>query len=227
VTGAPPRLRTLHAADLGPMADLHRSAFPDSVLSALGSETLRRYYRWQIDGPHQVEPIGAFLDDELVGFLVGGRFHGSMIGFVKGQAAFLVVQVMRHPAVVRGGRGRRAIATGLRLLVRPAGRTTPERPDRVPDGSFGVLAIAVAPHHRRLGIGSALFAEAERRARATGMHRLHLTLDPSNPGAVAFYEGQGWRRLGLPGDTDHQWLMGKTLSPEPGAAFGEDPGPRS
>lgn len=205
-------LRTLGVADLDDVAALHLVVFRDSVLSHLGHEAVRRYYGWQLTGPHDVEAFGLFMGDDLVGFLVGGRFRGSMIGFVKQETPFLVGRVVRHPAVVLGARGRFALRTGLRLLARPAKPTVVERPERVPERSFGVLAVAIDPSVQRSGMGSLLLDEAERRAAAMGMERLHLTLDPQSWGAAEFYRGQGWRRLGIPGDTDHEWLMGKELS---------------
>jgi len=204
-------LRTLGPGDLADVAALHVVVFRDSVLSELGPEAVRRYYRWQLTGPHDVEAFGLFAGDDLVGFLVGGRFRGSMIGFIKRETPFLARCVLRHPTLVIGARGRSALRTGIRLLVRPAEPTVVERPERVPDKSFGVLSVAIDPSVQRSGMGSLLLDEADRRAAAMGMERLHLTLDPQNWGAAEFYRGQGWRRLGLPGDTDHQWLMGKEL----------------
>jgi ribosomal protein S18 acetylase RimI-like enzyme len=191
---------------------LHGRVFPDSVLTELGSEALDRYYRWQLLGPHEVVAFGVELSGDLVGLLVGGRFRGSMIGFVKGNASFLVGRIARRPSIAFGPRGRAALRTGLRLLLRPTSPTRIERPERVPDGSFGVLVVAVDPQAQRAGVGRALLEEAEHRARAAGFERLHLTLDPSNWSAAAFYREQGWERLGLPGDTDRAWLVGKELT---------------
>lgn len=204
-------LRTLGVGDLDDVATLHLAVFRDSALSHLGHEAVRRFYRWQLTGPHDVEAFGLFAGDDLVGFLVGGRFRGSMIGFVKQDPVFLATCVLRHPTVVVGSRGRAALRTGIRLLVRPAKPTVVERPERVPEKSFGVLSIAIDPSVQRSGMGSLLLDEADRRAAAMGMERLHLTLDPQSWGTAEFYRGQGWRRLGIPGDTDHEWLMGKEL----------------
>lgn len=205
-------LRTLGPGDLGDVAALHARVFRDSVLAQLGTEALRRYYGWQLTGPHDLEAFGVFAGDDLAGFLIGGRFRGSMIGFVKHEAPFLATRVARHPMLVAGRRGRAALGTGLRLLARPSGGGAVERPERVPDRSFGILVVAVDPTAQRSGVGRALLNEADRRAAAMGMERLHLTLDPSNWGAAEFYRGQGWRRLGIQGDTDRQWLMGKDLA---------------
>lgn len=34
------------------VAGVHVAAFPSSALTRLGSEAVRRYYLWQIEGPH-------------------------------------------------------------------------------------------------------------------------------------------------------------------------------
>lgn len=206
-------VQTLGGADVDAMAELHARVFPDSVLTRLGLDALSRYYLWQVEGPHQVDAFGVVARGRLLGLVVGGRFRGSMIGFIKQDAVFLAGRVVRNPGLLVEEKGRRAVRSGLRLLLRPWARTRVERPERVPDKSFGLLLVAVDPEAQRSGLGRALLDEAERRAALAGLVRLHLTLDPTNWGAMAFYTGLGWHRLGVPGDTERQWLMHKELPP--------------
>ncbi|QXC60279.1 GNAT family N-acetyltransferase [Aquihabitans sp. G128] len=203
--------------DVETIAALHLAAFPHSALSTLGEEAVRRHYRWQFEGPHDLTALGAFSDDVLVGFLLGGVFRGSTSGFVKRERWFLVGQVLRHPHVLAQTSGRRVAPVATRLLLRRSS-TAPEQPSRVPAGSLGVLVVAVDPDVHRLGVGTSLLRAAEASARRDGFERMHLTLHPGNVPALSFYTDQGWRRLGLPGDDEHQWLLGKEL----GAAI--DPG---
>jgi ribosomal protein S18 acetylase RimI-like enzyme len=205
-------VRTLEPDDLVAVARVHRRAFPSSSLGRLGVEAVARYYDWQLFGPHDVTGLAAFDGDRMVGFLVGGRFRGSMIGFVKRNAPFLAARVLRHPGLLVHRRSLRSVGTALRLLARPFGHLTVEQPDRVPDGSFGVLAVAVTPGAARRGIGSRLEQEACEAARGGGFARMHLTLDPANEVGLTFYQERGWQRLGLPGDTSSAWLMGKELA---------------
>lgn len=197
--------------DLPAVAMVHRRAFPSSTLGHLGTEAVIRYYDWQLFGPHDATGLVVFDGEQMLGFLVGGRFRGSMIGFVKRHSTFLLGRVLRHPSLLVRRRSLRSIGTGVKLLARPFGRHSPEQPERVPEGSFGVLAIAVDPSAARRGVGSTLEAEAAGAARAGGFARMHLTLDPTNVAALAFYEQRDWVRLGLPGDTASAWLMGKEL----------------
>lgn len=204
-------VRTIGIEDLDSIVGLHRRAFPDSVLARLGTDALRGYYRWQIAGPHEVAAVGVWGDGRLLGLLLGGRFRGSMIGFVKHEWVHLGGCLVRHPAIVFGPRGRAALATGVRLLLLPTSRTTVERPERVPDQSFGVLVIAVDPDAQRDGLGRLLLSWAENEAAQAGFERLHLTIDPTNWGAAAFYRELGWERLNVPGDAERAWLIGKEL----------------
>jgi ribosomal protein S18 acetylase RimI-like enzyme len=205
-------IRQLQPDDLSAVASVHQRAFPSSTLGRLGAEAIIRYYRWQLFGPHDAIGLVVVVDDRMVGFLVGGRFRGSMIGFVKRNAVFLGVRVMRHPGLLVHRRSVRSVVVGLRLLVRPFGHLSVEQPARVPEGSFGVLAVAVIPGAARRGIGTRLESEACEAARHGGFSRMHLTLDPANEVGLTFYRERGWHRLGLPGDTPSAWLMGKELA---------------
>ncbi len=207
-------LRDLSTEDLPGMAVLHAHAFPASVLTEFGPECLRRYYDWQINGPHEVEAFGAFDGDTMLGMVVGGRFRGSTIGFVKRNALFLTGRVLRHPRIALRGRGRSALRTGTKLLVRrSAPAPASEAPEQVPRRSFGVLAIAVSPAARRRGVGRLLLDEAERRARHLELDRMHLSVDPENEGAVAFYLDLGWQRLDPATDPPGTWRLWREVAP--------------
>lgn len=67
-----------------------------------------------------------------------------------------------------------------------------------------VYRLAVADSERRSGIGSALFAEAKRRAEALGIARIDGMVDDDNEGGIAFWRSQGFR----PDEGDHRWTLG-------------------
>lgn len=52
--------------------------------------------------------------------------------------------------------------------------------------------LAVAPSHRRTGLGRALMVEAERVLRAAGCPKINLQVRPENKQVVAFYEAIGF-----------------------------------
>jgi ribosomal protein S18 acetylase RimI-like enzyme len=174
------------------IAQLHVDAFPDSVLGRLGVEAVRRNYHWQLTGPHELTALVATEGDAVLGFIFGGIFRGSTIGFVKTQKWFLLRRVLTHPSILGRSVGWRRLALATRLLLRRAPATQIERPDDVPRRSFGVLAIAVAPDAQGRGVGGRLMEVAAERARRAGFVGMHLTVHPENTAAVTFYRNLGW-----------------------------------
>lgn len=68
------------------------------------------------------------------------------------------------------------------------------------------------------GVGRALLKAIEAWARAKGIHRLELTVQPGNARALALYESQGFEREGLKrhalkisGQYADEWFMSKLL----------------
>ncbi len=187
---SPPAVATIGPDSVDQVAAVHRDAFPESALSLLGGEAVRRYYRWQFGGPHNLVALGAFDGDRLVGFCLGGTFRGAFSGFVRSNRWFLARSVLARPWLARRAavrdRSRRAVT-----LV--AGPPVPASP-RAPVSSFGVLVVAVADTHRRRGAGRSLLAAAEAAAAARSFERMHLTVDPANETAAGFYAACGWAR---------------------------------
>lgn len=195
-------VRDVQVDDLDVVARMHVDAFPDSVLGRLGVEAVRRNYQWQLEGPHDLTALIAEQGDRAVGFLFGGVFRGSTIGFIKREKWFLVRRIVTHPQILARGVGWNRLLLGFRLLVRRAAPPQPEVPAAVPERSFGVLAIAVDPSAQGIGVGGRLMAEALDRAVAGGFERMHLSVHPGNVGALEFYRSLGWRELNEP---DGRW----------------------
>lgn len=189
---AGPQVRDAVPEDLPRVAELHVAAFPDSVLGHLGTEAVRRSYRWQMEGPHDLTALVGVIDGRIEGFLFGGVFRGSTIGFVKREKWFLAGRVARHPSVLAGRMGWDRIGLAARLLRTRWRAPTPEDPAAVPPSSFGVLAIAVGPTAQGHGIGRALMDEATDRAGSAGFESMHLSVHPDNASAIAFYRSIGW-----------------------------------
>lgn len=181
--------------DLSDVATLHVQAFPDSELTRLGHEAVRRSYVWQFEGPHDLEALGVRRDGRLVGFLFGGVFRGSTIGFVKREKWFLLGRVLRNPSMIVNSKSLSRIGLAVRLLGRRSGPPQSENPAAVPPRSSGVLSVAVDPAAQGAGVGQLLMAEAEKRARDGDFLRMHLTVHPDNERAVRFYEQGGWSRV--------------------------------
>jgi ribosomal protein S18 acetylase RimI-like enzyme len=89
------------------------------------------------------------------------------------------------------------------------------RYERRDDGSLYVGRLAVLPSHRRRGIGRALMAAAEERARRMGLACITLGVRIQLPQNRAFYESLGYRADGRGSHAGHDrptWFhMTKTL----------------
>lgn len=201
-------VRPYEEHDLPAIAALHGRAFPSSTLARLGPDAVARYLGCQL-ALDDVEGLVIGPGGHPVAALIGGRFGQGTSRFVRANAAFLAARVVRHPSALVQPGSPVAVGVGLASLVRP--RRGPERPERVPDGSYGVLLLAVDPDHQRRGHGRALVAAAAASARRRGCRSLHLTLNPEDEASQRFYEDLGWVRLDPPGDAPRAWLMGKDL----------------
>ena len=60
------------------------------------------------------------------------------------------------------------------------------------------LSLAVAPEHRRRGLGRDLLEHALRRAEEAGHRQVSLSVEPDNP-ALRLYERLGFERVGKSG----------------------------
>jgi ribosomal protein S18 acetylase RimI-like enzyme len=188
------QIRELTVDDLERVATIHLLAFPDSAITKLGHEAARRYYDWQLTGPHDAHVIGAYLEGELVGFCFGGLFRGALSGFLRVHRPFLVKRILTHPLLLANPLFRTRLTQGLTALRRfgpqKASASTPQKTPAA--SSFGILSIAVDPNRQGSGVGRALMDAAEAEARRRGFGGMHLTVHPQNDQAIRFYKSLGW-----------------------------------
>jgi ribosomal-protein-alanine N-acetyltransferase len=63
-----------------------------------------------------------------------------------------------------------------------------------------LVLLCVAPAHRKRGLGALLLAWLEKCAATAGLENIQVEARADNPAAIAFYEDQGYRRIGtVPG----------------------------
>ena len=186
-------LRKLDETNLPAIADLHARAFPDGALTMLGKSALLRYYDWQMTGPHDSVAMGAFVDHGLAGFCFAGVFRGATSGFLKKNRMWLTLRLLTRPWLLCRPQIRGNIPNPIRLVTH--GRNAAAEPNATvkPTPKFGILAIAVAPQHRRLGIGKELMRDAEQTAIGANLTEMILSVRVSNHNAIEFYESLGWR----------------------------------
>ena len=192
-------LRPLGRGDLPTVANIHLRAFPHSALSKLGHETVRRYYEWQLLGPHEVVAIGASSGEVLLGFSLGGVFRGATSGFVRSNRGFLARCLLQRPWLLADPLFRNRARTGARSLRRSDRGDTSAGAET---DAFGILSIAVDPRHHRSGIGTLIMGEMEQRARTRKATRMHLSVEPKNSSAICFYERMGWETTERDAGTD-------------------------
>lgn len=222
---AVPLIRQIEPSHLSQVATVHLAAFSDSALTKLGREAVRRYYEWQIIGPHDGLNIGAFVGGDLVGFCFGGIRRGALGGFLERNRAFLIRRVMTHPWLLTNPLFRERAQFAVKRLF---GRFITKRKQapqlaavnvvqQVP--AFGILSIAVDPKYQGHGASQLLMEYSETEARKRGFARMHLTVHPSNTRAVRFYEKMGWQRDTVDGEWEGS--MSKVL--KTAASMSADP----
>jgi ribosomal protein S18 acetylase RimI-like enzyme len=211
-----PEIRDLALDDLMQIVAIHRAAFPESALTRLGDESVRRYYEWLIVGPHDAVNIGAFQNDALLGFCFGGKFRGAMGGFLERNRAYLARRVIVRPWLMLNPLFRERALFAIKRIAQPiVRRVRPQKRQPVrqkpPEGlrSFGILSIGVQPEYFGHGIAQHLMDYSERVALELGHNQMNLTVHPANSRAVRFYEKTGWTRI--PSDASWSGAMSKTL----------------
>lgn len=180
--------------DLADIARVHVAAFPKSALTRLGSEAVRRYYLWQLEGPHEHWFRGAWVGDRLVGFCVSGVSRGALGGFLQANRAFLALQLLVRPWLW----GSPLVLDRLKVALRSLGGIRKRLASQVVRSSFrswGILSIAVLPECRGNGTARALMEDAEAEAKRRGFRHMHLTVDVKNERAIRFYEKLGWKKV--------------------------------
>jgi ribosomal protein S18 acetylase RimI-like enzyme len=185
-------LARLIPSDLPEVARIHCAAFPKAALTLLGTEAVRRYYEWQLTGPHDATFFGCKADERLLGFCVAGRFSGALTGFLRRNRAFLGRQVLTRPAFLLSPFFRQRCWMALQLLWRFHRRPRSSNPSKK---GFDILAIAVDPHSQHSGVGRLLMQECEVLARRQECEEMTLSVACDNIQAIRFYERGGWNKV--------------------------------
>lgn len=187
------RLTLLDCEDCNSVARIHVASFPNSSLSKLGHEAVKRYYIQQMDESNDCVAVGAFHNNSMVGFIFAGIFRGVLTGFVKKNRWFLVGRVLTHPWLVLNPMFRDAIKLALKKLKNKKHSTATSGINRQ---EFVVLSIAVDPKAQQKGIGQLLMDYIEDVAITRGFKKMVLTVNPLNAKAIRFYEKNNWAVTG-------------------------------
>lgn len=212
----PPLTTTpIEVSDLRVIAQIHLAAFKASPLTALGRETVYRYYHWLLLGPHDQVALAVHQDKNILGFCFGGMFHGAFSGFVRKNRTFLILRVLTHPWLIVNPVFRERLSLSARVLhghpvTSPKNVPQPIQVRSIKaQPSFGILAIATHPQYQKSGVGQLLMRTSEMEALRRGYSQMHLTVHVNNEKAIRFYEGLGWKKVFV--DSNWKGDMSKSL----------------
>ena len=183
--------------ELPSVAEIHINAFPDSLITKLGSECVTEYYRWQLLSPDKVFAIGAFMNDRLVGYCYGGVFSMALGGFIKRNKSLVFKQLLSKPMILLNPRFLTKTIRGMLLLLKfSVFKNRTRKTQRVAlRSNFGILSIASDPATREKGIGRQLMSVLEKYAIEQNYNTMRLSVDPNNLKAITFYEHIGWVKI--------------------------------
>ena len=190
-----PDIRLLNNVDLNEIACIHLASFPRSALTQLGKEAVRRYYDWQLTGPHDAVNLGVWVDGRLAGFCFGGIFNGALGGFLQKNRAYLAWRILTHPWLLGNEMVRGRIQLARSVFCRQPKVIRPVTPVGPPQRLFGILSIAVDPEFQGKRIGQILMEAEEAAARERGFKGMNLSVAVDNTQAIGFYERLGWIRV--------------------------------
>lgn len=175
---------------------IHEAAFHDRAMTALGTETVRRYYASILSGEYEVTALTATVSGEAVGFCVGGDLSNHIRQFLRDNFLFLAGRFLRHPWFAFHGLIRDRALLAIRLLL-SSFRTSPKTPEQAtkPARVFSIRAIAVHPDYQRQGVGRGLLSAIEDYAVRGGFSEMRLAVNLENKGAIQFYESLDWERM--------------------------------
>jgi GNAT superfamily N-acetyltransferase len=184
------RLQHLDADHLPFAADLHATALPPSVLSALGSRWLQAHYQAYVDSPYGIALL-AILDGQPVGVLAGTTDNAAHRAWTRRASQRRLVTlgllaVVRRPQVL----ARLVRTRGWRLTSR-ARRRPSHQPTQTPTAVLAYLAVV--PPARGLGVGAVLVERFVREAALAGAREAMLVTPAGDTGAGPFFERLGWR----------------------------------
>jgi len=196
-------IKELVYSDLDQVVSVHLNAFPKSALTRLGSASVMRYYRWQLEGPHECLAVGWFEDDRLLGFLFGGKFRAATSGFLHKNRSFLAFTIITRPWLIANPLILDRISVSLRALRKKyrKDKALPKTQEKSIVKSFTILSVAVNSSAQGTGIGLKMMDFAQDYAISHEYTQLHLTVHPDNLQAVKFYAKFGFDKV----EQDGQW----------------------
>ncbi|MBV8639497.1 MAG: GNAT family N-acetyltransferase [Candidatus Eremiobacteraeota bacterium] len=186
-------VREMTADDIDAVVQVHTRAFPEYLLTHMGSRYLRHYYStFALDSKHYA--LVAEIDGRVVGFVAGTAETGqlearvyrpSIVTALTVAARFVTDPVLRKHLLSKRTHIKRTFARPpVSTSSRPAVRARQAR----------LLSIGVSPDLQRMGVAQALVNAFNKRLHADGIAAVGLSVRHDNTSGIAFYDRTGWDR---------------------------------
>jgi len=198
-------MKIIYASDqnLPAIAKCHMAAFPKSLTSMLGSEAVQSMLGWYLkdnnkflfyvtdDTNPRLEVLGY-----CGGFIMDGRDIGSSTGMIQEGFNVLFKRIMAKPWLLFHPAIRKKYVFVFKNILRKIGvlQSTPAPKAKLQHQPLtaGLVVIGVLPNLQKMGLGSLLQQEFERKAITMGAKRLSLSVLKSNEKAIKSYLRNGY-----------------------------------
>ncbi len=203
-------VRFICAAEMPFVAELFKRTFPQNPMLSWPPELLSNYFSCQIHDALDLVALGAWSQEQFVGFCIGATKYMNRHEFSHKHAEELSRDTRRTP---------KSIVIALRRRLRRIVRWTCPgfiiaREQGVPassqttSNSYHMIWLAVDPDLHGRGVGKKLVVEMEKQVADKGFTSIHLSVDSHNTSAIGLYKSLGW---GVVERVGHKLRMQKVL----------------
>lgn len=181
--------------NLAEISVIHKNTYPKSALILLGGKTIFLFYKYQLNFTPDSICLGAFQNNKLIGFCVGGLFTSTLSGFLQEYKKYLVLRIISHPWLIFFPIIRERILNSLHVFKTKQQCSSPKNSNLENKNQFGILSLAVNNRFQNQGIGKTLLLEMEKIAIDRGFSAIYLNVRIDNLIAIQFYENLGWNKV--------------------------------
>lgn len=145
--------------------------------------------------PNECYAIGAFDNQELVGFSFSGIFVDAELHFVLKNWFRYGAQMLSKPRLILKIKPLKRILYIIRAIwKRQKQKKTSTIQNSQKNQKYGLLSITVNPEAQGKGVGKMLMEEVYEDAIERGFSTISLSVHKDNEKAISFYEKDGWRK---------------------------------
>lgn len=184
------------AKDIDRLAQIHLAASKGYMNSQMGINYVKAFLRWFLTYPDTIT-LKATFSGNVCAYQVGAPL-GYGVAMNRALLKVGAVGILTHPRVVVHSKFRRAVWARVRLLV---GQKRLGAAVKQPEGrGIWLVGNYVDPKHAGKGIGKAMMAAFEERARTMGMDHMRASVYKHNDRARAVHRKLGWEVYQEKGD---------------------------